>query len=197
MTFVKTLPAALLLAAALLAGCTHTREVGNGDLADYSFAQVNEALEGRRVDILLQDERTMASTALLIRPDTTWFIDLLNGRLRGNATQDISSLTRTLPGQGALEGAALGAGGGALVGLGVGFFLTTYRDKDEAQTSLAQYVSVPTVFFTILGIGTGALLGIRKGSRVRYVYPQMPYEASADDALRAPTAAGQPKQGNR
>ena len=74
----------------------------------------------------------------------------------------------------------LGAAGGALAGLAVGLALTSIRDADRAQTSIAEYVGVVTGFGLIVGVGSGAIIGVKKGSHDRYVYPQLPQQAQAD-----------------
>ena len=174
------LPLSLLVFAVLLTGCTQTRQVAYEPDSNITFDELHEALEGRRVDIRLNDERMIASTALRIRPDTTWAIDLLSGQVRGAATRDISFVSRKRPGRGALHGAVLGAAGGALVGLAAGLALTSVRDEDTARTSVAQYVGVVTGFGVILGIGSGTFIGMKRGSQDRYIYPQLPQEAQAD-----------------
>lgn len=168
-----TKPIGLLLTVLLLAGCTHTRHVGEDETADTNFDQLHQTLEGRTVDLHLRDERTMASTALFINRDTTYTLDLLNGRIREASNREVLGLTHTRRGKGAIEGAVLGGAGGLLVGLAAGLALTSVRDSDVARTSVGYYVAVPTTFFTVVGIGAGSVLGARKGSRDHYVYPEM------------------------
>ncbi len=187
MALTRILPASLLLAVFLLTGCTHTQQVTPEANASISFDELHQMLEGRRVDIRLRDERTMASTALRIRPDSTWSVDLLTGDVRGAATRDIHSITWKRPGRGALEGALLGAAGGAIVGLATGFALTYVRDAETAKTSLGYYVGVITGFGVIVGVGSGTLVGVSKGSRQQYVYPQLPHEAQGPSAPSART----------
>ncbi len=196
MASMKAFPLLVLAGILFLTGCTHTRQLGTHQEAEATFDQANLSLEGRRVDIKLRDGRTMASTALRIGPDTTWSIDLLNRKLREAPSGEISDITYTRYGRGAVEGAMLGAAGGALVGLAAGLALTSIRDQDEARTSLGYYVAVPAVFFTILGIGTGTMYGINKGSRDRYVYPDLG-EYTASSVLPSPTAGEElPAQAN-
>lgn len=179
MSLFKFSPILLLLVATMLTGCTHTREMSPDAVSAYSFEHVNETLEGRSIEVELTDERIIASKALRIRPDTTWTIDMLNGKLRQDSAQNISSIIWNRPGRGALEGAAIGALGGAVLGLATGFALATGREADGARTSKAYYIAVPATFVTIIGIGTGTVLGVQKGSRDRYVYPQPPLGLSA------------------
>jgi len=180
MTIYKILPLSLLVFAVLLTGCTQTKQVTYEPDSNISFEELNETLEGRNIDIRLNDQRSIASTALHIEPDTTWAIDLLSGQIRAAATSDINFVSRRRPGRGAWHGAALGAVGGALAGLAAGLALTSIRDADQAKTSAAEYVGVITGFGLILGVGSGALIGIKKGSHDRYVYPQFPQQAQAD-----------------
>ena len=180
MTIYKILPLSLLVFAVLLTGCTQTKQVTYEPDSSISFEELNETLEGRNIDIRLNDQRSIASTALHIDPDTTWAIDLLSGQIRAAATSDINFVSRRRPGRGAWHGAALGAVGGALAGLAAGLALTSIRDADQAKTSAAEYVGVITGFGLILGVGSGALIGIKKGSHDRYVYPQFPQQAQAD-----------------
>lgn len=187
MTLIK--PIGLLLTLLLLAGCTHTRHVGDDETADTSFDQLHQVLEGRTVDLHLRDERTMASTALFIDRDTTYTLDLLNGRIREASNQEIRGLTHTRSGKGAVEGAVLGGAGGMLVGLAAGFALTAVRDADVARTSMGYYVAVPTTFFTLVGIGTGTVLGARKGSRDHYVYPEFDRFMTDSKTTMAPATA--------
>lgn len=174
MSLFKLSPILLLLVATMLTGCTHTREMSPDAVSTYSFEHVNETLEGRSVEVELTDERVIASKALRIQPDTTWTLDMLNGKLRQDPAQNISSIIWNRPGRGALEGAAIGALGGAVLGLATGFALASGRESEGARTSKAYYIAVPATFVTIIGIGTGTVLGVQKGSRDRYVYPQPP-----------------------
>lgn len=178
----------LLVFAVLLMGCTQTQQVVYEPNSNISFGELNETLEGRTVDIRLSDQRMIASTALRIQPDTTWAIDLLSGQVRGAATTEIEFISRRRTGRGVWQGAALGAAGGALVGLAAGLVLTSVRDADTAQTGVGQYVGVVTGFGVILGIGGGTLIGMKRGSHDRYVYPQLPMEAQADPVQGQTTA---------
>lgn len=188
MTMYKILPLSLLVFAVLLTGCTQTKQVAYEPSENISFGELNEALEGRSVDIQLNDQRKIASTALRIQPDTTWAIDLLSGQVRSAATNEINFISRKHTGRGAWQGAVLGAAGGALVGLAAGLALTSVRDADRAQTGIGQYVGVVTGFGVILGIGSGAFIGMKKGSHDRYVYPQLPMNVQAEPLPGQPTA---------
>lgn len=165
------LPSSLLLAILLLTGCSQTRTLGAPDRPDLSFDQVQQTLEGRTVDLRLSDQRSITSTALLIRQDTVWTIDQLTGQVRMAPAREIASIGVNRPGRAVAHGAVLGAAAGSLLGLATGFGLTSIRDEDQATTSLAYFVAVPTAFFAVLGIGTGSVLGARRGSVDRYVYP--------------------------
>ena len=182
----KLFPVALLLFAFYLTGCTHTQQVHEETA---SFDELHQTLEGRRVDIKLNDKRTISSTALRIRPDTTWAIDMLSGRVRSASTPEIHSISWKRPGRGAKEGALLGAAGGALIGLTAGLLLTSVRDSDRAKTSVEQYVGVITGFGVMVGIGSGTVIGLQRGSHDRYVYPQM-YRAESGVPVQEPVAAG-------
>ena len=194
MTIHKILPLSLLMFAVLLTGCTQTMQVTYQSGASISFDELNETLEGRNINLRLHDQRSMASTALRIEPDTTWTIDLLSGQVRGIATSDINFVSRRRTGRGAWHGAVLGAAGGALAGLAVGLALTSIRDADRAQTSIAEYVGVITGFGLIVGVGSGAIIGVKKGSHDRYVYPQFPQEAQADPLPGQTTAEQLPRK---
>jgi hypothetical protein len=175
----KLIPTLVFIVATVLTGCTHTREMSPDSASAYSFERVNESLEGRSVAVALGDERIIESKVLRIRSDTTWSVDMLNGKLRQDPAQNIASITWDRPGQGALEGAAFGALGGAVLGIAVGFALASGREEDGARTSKAYYIAVPATFVTILGIGAGTVLGVSKSSRDRYVYPQPPIGSTA------------------
>lgn len=193
MTMYKIFPLSLLVVAVLLTGCTQTRQVATEADSTISFGELNETLEGRSVDIRLNDQRTISSTALRIQPDTTWAIDQLSGRVRGAATDDINYIARRRTGRGAWQGAVLGAAGGALVGLAVGLAMSsTNRDADRAQTGVGQYVGVVTGFGVILGLGSGAVIGMKKGSYDRYVYPQLPMNVQVEPLQGQPTAERNP-----
>ncbi len=194
MTIYKILPLSLLVFAVLLTGCTQTKQVTYEPDSSISFEELNETLEGRNIDIRLNDQRSIASTALRIEPDTTWSIDLLSGQVRAAATSDINFVSRRRPGRGAWQGAVLGAAGGALAGLAAGLALTSIRDADRAQTSIAEYVGVVTGFGLIVGVGSGAIIGVKKGSHDRYVYPQLPQEAQADPLPGQTTAEQLPRK---
>ena len=79
--------------------------------------------------------------------------------------------------------------GGALIGLAAGLALTSVRDSDRAATGIGQYVGVITGFGIIMGVGSGTLIGIKRGSHDRYVYPQL-YQAEADAASEESVVAG-------
>ena len=194
MTIYKILPLCLLVFAVLLTGCTQTKQVTYEPDSNISFEELNETLEGRNIDIRLNDQRSIASTALRIEPDTTWSIDLLSGQVRAAATVDIYYVSRRRPGRGVWQGAALGAVGGALAGLAAGLALTSIRDADRAQTSVAEYVGVVTGFGLIVGVGSGAIIGVKRGSHDRYVYPQLPQQAQADPLPGQTTAEQLPRK---
>ncbi len=194
MTIYKILPLCLLVFAVLLTGCTQTKQVTYEPDSSISFEELNETLEGRNIDIRLNDQRSIASTALRIEPDTTWSIDLLSGQVRAAATVDIYYVSRRRPGRGVWQGAALGAVGGALAGLAAGLALTSIRDADRAQTGIAEYVGVITGFGLIVGIGSGAIIGVKKGSHDRYVYPRLPQETQADPLPGQTTAEQLPRK---
>ena len=194
MTIYKILPLSLLVFGVLLTGCTQTQQVAYESDSNISFGELNETLEGRNVDIRLRDQRMIASTALRIQPDTTWAIDLLSGQVRGAATTDIDFISRKRPGRGAWQGAMLGAAGGALVGLVAGLALNSARDAERARTGIGQYIGVITGFGVILGVGSGAFIGMKKGSHDRYVYPQLPMNAQAEPLQGQSTAGELPRK---
>ena len=185
----KIFPVGLLLFAVLLTGCIHTQKVQDNASDTVSFEELHQTLEGRRVDITLNDQRTISSTALRIRPDTTWAIDMLSGRVRPASNNDIHSISWRRPGRGAKEGALLGAVGGALIGLAAGVALTSVRDSETAKTSMGQYVGTITGFGFLVGVGSGTLIGARRGSHDRYVYPEI-YRADADVSAEESVASG-------
>ena len=188
MSLSKLFPVGLLLFAVLLTGCTHTQKVQDEPAAEVSFDELHQTLEGRRVNIKLNDQRTISSTALRIRPDSTWSIDMLSGRVRRASTNEIQSISWKRPGRGAMEGALLGGAVGALAGLAAGLALRSERDADRARTSVGQYVGVVTGFGFIVGLGSGTLIGVRKGSHDRYVYPQL-YRVESEAAPAEPVTA--------
>ncbi len=194
MTIYKILPLSLLVFGVLLTGCTQTQQVAYESDSNISFGELNETLEGRNVDIRLSDQRMIASMALRIEPDTTWAIDLLSGQVRGAATTDIDFISRKRPGRGAWQGAMLGAAGGALVGLAAGLALNAARDDERARTGIGQYVGVITGFGVILGVGSGTLIGMKKGSHDRYVYPELPMNAQAEPLQGQTTAEQHPRK---
>jgi len=168
----KLLSTGLLVVLLLSTGCTHTLQVAYESASPHSFEAVHETLEGHRVDIHLNDQRTIASTALHIDADSTWALDLLSGRVRGAATDEIQSISWKRPGRGAAEGAVLGAVGGTLVGLAAGMAMKSSRDPERARTGVAQYVAAVTGFGLIVGLGSGTFIGLKHGSYDRYVYPE-------------------------
>ena len=193
MFFSRLLLVGLFLFAVLLTGCTHTQQVQHETVSDVSFDKLHQTLEGRRVNIKLNNARTISSTALRIRPDTTWAIDMLSGRVRRTSSREIHSISWKRPGRGALEGALLGGAGGALLGLAAGLALTSSRDEDVAKTSIGQYVGVVTGFGILIGAGSGTLIGARRGSHDRYVYPQL-YQAESEPATEDAVTAGRNMQ---
>ena len=194
MSIYKILSPSLLVVAVLLTGCMQTKQLSYEPNSNISFDELNETLEGRNVNIRLSDQRMIASTALRIQPDTTWAIDLLSGQVRGAATTDIDFISRKRTGRGAWQGAMLGAAGGALVGLAAGLALNSSRDAERARTGIGQYIGVITGFGVILGVGSGAFIGMKKGSHDRYVYPQLPMEAQAELPQRQTTAEQLPRK---
>ena len=189
MSLSKILPAGLLLFAVLLTGCTHTQHVQDDTSEAVSFAELHQTLEGRHVDIRLSDAQTISSKALRIRPDTTWAVDMHSGRIRTTLNSDIHSISWRRPGRGAKEGALLGGLGGAIIGLAAGVALTSIRDEEVARTSLGHYVGTVTGIGVLLGVGSGTLIGLKRGSQDRYVYPQM-YRADVEITPEEPVVAG-------
>lgn len=174
---------AFFLIALVASGCTQTRHIGTSANDDVTFDELHKTLEGRHVELQLRDQRMIPSRALVIRADSIWAIDELTGNVRGAATYDVAGINYNKPGRGAWHGAVLGAAAGSLVGLATGLGLTTFRDEDQATTSVAYYVSVPTAFWTIVGFGSGMLLGVRKGSRDHYVYPDIRLNVQAEPSM--------------
>lgn len=186
----------LLLAVTALTGCTQTKHVSTSTDQSDSFAALNRNLEGRNVNLGLTDERIMPSTALLIRSDSTWMLDHVTGSVHRAATHEIDYVALRRPGRGAVQGAVFGAAAGAVVGLVSGFALSSsYRDSATAQESQAYFVSIPATFGAILGLGTGTLLGLRRGSWDRYEYPRIDMTYGAESA--APAESVNTAQRNR
>lgn len=162
----------LLLLVAFATGCVQTRHVSPDVDNAYSFEKVNTEVEGRRVDVKLTSEHTMASTALRVTPDSTWWLYHDTGDVYHASTLDIMYVSRKRPDRGALQGALIGGLGGALVGLAAGLALQPLQEEDS-PVSPAHYVSVIIGGGALLGIGTGTLIGAQKGSWDRYVYPRI------------------------
>lgn len=193
-TLFKTSALGLLGLVILASGCTHTQHVSEEPPADIDFHALNDVLEGRRVEIQRRDQRTIPSTALLIKPDTTWAIDLLSGRVQGMATHEVEAVTWRRPGRGVLEGAVWGSAVGAVVGFGAGLALTSVRDAEKAQTSIEAYVAMISGFGVLLGAGSGMFIGMSRGRRDQYVYPQVLQGAWVDPSEEATGAEGAPRR---
>ncbi|NBC16517.1 MAG: hypothetical protein GVY18_04275 [Bacteroidetes bacterium] len=165
-----------LLAALLLltTGCTQTRDLAYEPTGDdaATFDEANAALQGHRVDITLDDGRTMPSVALAIAPDSTAWIDLMTDNLRTARTEELLSISHTQTGRGAIHGTLFGAGVGTLLGVAAGVGLLG-QQNDDALLSDAGFVSRFAVGGLLLGSGVGLGIGTSRGAHDRYVYPDL------------------------
>lgn len=172
----------ILLAAVLLAGCSQTLSVVPAEEdtnATYSFDEANARLQGRYVEVALEDGRTMPSQTLVIAPDSTAWMDLMTDRVRSAPTPAVDVIRHKQAGRGAIQGALFGGGSGVLLGTLVGALLLD-QQKDDAGLSEAGFVSRFSMGGLIFGTGVGVSLGAKRGSYDTYVYPDPIQSASAE-----------------
>lgn len=172
-TLLQYLPV-IVVGLLLATGCTQTRDLTyeptSNDTA--TFDEANAALQGHRVDITLDDGRTMPSIALAINPDSTAWVDLMTDNVRTARTEALLHISRAQPGRGAVQGTLFGAGIGTLLGVAAGVGLLD-QQKDDAILSDAGFVSRFAVGGLLLGSGVGLGIGTSRGAHDRYVYPDL------------------------
>lgn len=174
--------AALVLALAVLCGCTSTRTVTPGAT---SGASANTDLAGRTVRVLLTDGRDVRAESVTILPDSTSWFNPATGELVEVATAEVVHVTERSRGRGARQGALIG-GGGSLVLVTAGILLAS-DDWGYAEGLK------PLVAFGLGGAAglygavMGGGLGYLNGSETRY--DLMPAVAIRPAPTAGPTAA--------
>jgi hypothetical protein len=159
------------LVSVLSAGCTHTRPA---DLASTGERDaINRRAAGRTSSVVLEDGRRVSAVSFRVEADSaSWVTDA--GRVHSVAVGELRSIRTASRGRGALEGLAIGAGIGGLLGLlgaatGDGYF----SDRPLAWVAAS----------TAAGAEVGALVGLVTG-RTRFV----PVRTSQNGAAMPPEA---------
>jgi len=148
--------------ALVLTGCTSTRVVDTQ--APSPYAEVNEATQGRMVEVRLVDGRALHVTDLDIAPDVASYVDA-NGQMQAVATDAIRQVTFVRRGRGALVGIGIGllggGGGGALVGLASGMSCGADDWFCGPGFNAAVFGTVFGAIGGVVGLATGTARGHR------------------------------------
>lgn len=155
----------LLFAAIAFTGCTSTRVVDTQ--APSPYAEVNEAVQGRVVQVQLADGRALQATDLDVAPDVASYVDA-DGQMHTVATDRIEQIRLIQHGRGALEGIGIGlltgGGGGALVGL----MSASTCGKDDWFCGPGFNAAVFGTLFGAIGGAIGLISGTVRGHRTVY-----------------------------
>ncbi len=147
-------------------GCTSTRQVDlGGPEAAVSIRAINALSARKKAKIQFANRSRTVARRLLLAPDSTSWIESAGGEARYVvSTHTLWRIRFTHPGQGALEGLALGA----LAGLAgaFGMLLSSQQRFEDAERGVQQLVP--------LGSLVGLLFGTLRGSRQSYVLTPAP-----------------------
>jgi hypothetical protein len=181
---------ASLTLAAMLAGCSHVvppDPTSTGDVLD----EVNGAVNGRTVDITLQNTAELWAKNVRVTADSIWFavvgqpsysLRLRDDRGRGLPTSEIQTISVRQHGRGALEGAMYGLLIGALAGAVLG---AATRMTPEIKTASRSEGAVNgAVVFGALGLAVGFAWGALVGSKDVYDLTELPREPSQQGSRR-------------
>ena len=162
----------IVIAAALLTGCTHTRTFDAYSLE--TRATVNKRAERATSTVVLISGEQVTARSLHVAPDVTTWVDPKNGEVRSAPTAEVASVRFTSRGRGVLEGLgigfAVGIGLGALVGADIG----TNNDGTASNAAAGALVGAVLlgVPFGVPSAGIGGLVGLAVGSKTKYVVRQ-------------------------
>ncbi len=153
----------IVIAAALLTGCTHTRTFD-------AYSQETRETGNKRAEratstvVLLSGEQVRARS-LHVAPDVTTWVDPKNGEVRSVPTAEVASVRFTSRGRGVLDGLGIGFA----VGIGIGALLGA---ADSGIFTPANGALFGAIFFSVPGTGIGGLVGLAVGSKTKYVVRQ-------------------------
>lgn len=154
-----------VLTALVLTGCTSTRVAD--PQAPRPYTEVNEAVQGRVVQLHLADGRTLRATDLDVAPDVASYMDA-DGQMHTVATDRIEQIRLTQHGRGALDGLGvgllMGGAGGAMIGFGLG----SACSEDDLLCDPGFYAAISGALFGALGGLVGGAIGSARGHRTVY-----------------------------
>ncbi|WP_412062612.1 hypothetical protein [Rubrivirga sp. IMCC45206] len=157
----------ILLAAALLAGCTSNRSLDA--TSPGAAAEINAQGQRQAALLALASGETTTARHLHVAPDVTTWLDAATGDLRSAPTAEVARIQFRHHGRGALEGAGVGV---LLAAVAAGITLVTYPSNDWFTPPAAAFVvgvvtGVPTTALT-------ASVGAAVGARNVYTPPDQP-----------------------
>ena len=171
----------LLLALALLTGCTTSR------VADFSSsaarAEVNDRADRGHPVLHLAGDRGRQVRSLHIAPDVTTWVDKKTGESRSAPTPDIEAVAFRRDGLGALQGVGIGIGVGALVGTWVG----ATDGVAGGGRGFTYSPAAGALLGAAMGAEVGAIVGAIRSNRV--VYEAVPPCLGPPLACAAPLAS--------
>jgi hypothetical protein len=172
--------------AAMLAGCTHVHPT-DPTSAENALDDVNRAVRGRTVDIMLANSTEVRAMDVTVAADSTRLVVV--GRSwppaseqasigRGLPTSEIRAISVTRRGKGALEG----AGRGALIGFLSGAILgaATYEPPPPdaflyiGPESAGAAAVWGGVLIGVVGLVVGLVWGAARGSKDVYDFTETP-----------------------
>jgi hypothetical protein len=155
----------LLVVITASAGCTSTRVVDTQ--APSPYVEVNEAVQGRVVQVQLADGRTLRATDVDLAPDVASYVDA-DGQMHTVATDKIEQIRLTQHGRGALEGIGIGlligGAGGAMVGLAS----VSACNEGDLFCDPGFYAIAFGALFGAIGGAIGLISGTVRGHRTVY-----------------------------
>ena len=151
----------VLLWAILFQGCTtyHTYDVGSS--GEY-IAEINKMTETKKVAVNLINGDKYSASNLVLKPDSSHWYDYDEMMQMKYSNADINSIVYSNKKKGALEGFAIGAGAGAVFGIGLCTLMSLVMPGGTYSypySCAAVAGGIFALFGGILGLPIGASVG--------------------------------------
>jgi hypothetical protein len=158
----------VVLAALVLAGCTHHRPLDAA--SPESRSHVNARAEGEYALVTLHGGEEAPARGLHVAPDVTTWLDSDTGEARSVPTTSLASVRFTDRGRGVLEGIGLGTA--------IGFAFGTVAGTLDDSGGIVQFSPLLIgAGYGMAGFLVGIAVGAERGSRTVYAPP----DATRDD----------------
>jgi hypothetical protein len=152
----------VVLAALVLAGCTHHRSLDAA--SPESRSHVNARAEGESALVTLDVGEEIRARGLHVAPDVTTWLDSDTGEARSVPTTSLASVRFTDRGRGVLEGIGLGTA--------IGFAFGTVAGLYSDDGGIIQFSPLLIgAGYGFIGLVIGYVVGNERGSRAVYAAP--------------------------